>query len=472
MKHYKLKNLIEDLQNVSMTQDEKSEVFMRTWSDIEKIEAIHASSARKSRVAEVGHHGVSVTSTLQVAWYSYFMEKKFVPALSLALLLIATGGTSLAAESALPGDMLYSVKINLNEQIRGFTAVTPEAKAKFALEVTDRRLKEVALLSSKGLLNAKSSSIIQGQLLKQAGHIRNQVASLVATNNIRAAQEISLNFESSLRAHELILEKISNQSESVDNLALESSDVSSTSTSVQTAVLVAVDTDSINAHSASTTSSNDSESAISSTSILTLSATPVSNVALTKNTRSLIESLIATIKDQIATTTAARALLQAAEVGDSSLDKEKLAARLAEIRLKAVEIKRIASTTPVSSLTISSSALSYIASSDVLINSAARKIASSSYSSAILDLQKASRYLIDAETLISAEYSSDPTVKSIINDALSDSDFSQAGVVSSTTISTDISSTTATTTSSTTDSTSTEVHDREATSTERTSTDR
>lgn len=429
MKHHKLNNLIQDLQNVKMTADEKSEVLMRSWSAIEKIEAAHEFSANLGRMVEIGKHDVSVTTSLKSAWYSYFMEKKFVPALSLAILLLATGGTSLAAESALPGELLYPVKIGLNEQVRSFTAITPEAKAKFALEITDRRLKEVALLSSKGLLNAETSSIIQDQLLRQAGQIKNQVASLVSTKNIRAAQEISLNFESSLRAHELILEKISSQND-------------------KTAILAA----NIETEGATTTAS--------SSDTITIAANFNKNISTFANSDTThIASLIATIKTQIATTTAARALLQETEVKDDSQNHEKILARLAEIKLKSIEIKRIASTTPVSSSARASTSLAYIAESDVLVSSASQKVASSSYSDAILDIQKASQYLIDAETLITAEYSSDPILKKLIDDALSLPNFSQVNpqtvtsstnAIASSTVDASVSASSTTSTASTT----------------------
>jgi hypothetical protein len=430
MKHYKLNNLIENLQRVRMTEDEKSEVLMRAWSSIEQIEAAHEVTARTSRIVEVGHQKASVSTTFQTAWYSYFMEKKFVPALSLAILLIATGGTSLAAESALPGDFLYKVKLGLNEQVRGLTAVTPEAKAKFALEVTDRRLKEVALLSSKGLLNAETSSIIQSELLKQAGQIKNQVASLVSTNNIRSAQEISLNFESSLRAHELILEKISSNTtgQAITLAAIQSSSTESTATELSTS--------SITNKTGSTTN--------------TLASALISTDS-TLNTNIHIASLIATIKAQIATTTAARAMLQAVEAGDSTLDRDKLLARLAEIKFKTIEIKRIAGTSSTSQSPRVTTSLSYITESDNLIATASQKIASSSYASALLDLQKAGEYLVDAETLITAEYASDPSLKSVIEEALSLPGFSQVGTSlekASSTDSTAATSTVATSTAS------------------------
>jgi hypothetical protein len=405
MKHHKLNNLIENLQNVRMTQEEKSEVLMRSWSAIEKIEAAHEFSSAAGRTAEVGHHGISVATSLKSAWYSYFMEKKFVPALCLAVLLVATGGTSLAAENALPGDLLYPVKVGLNEQVRSLTAITPEAKAKFALEITDRRLKEVALLSSQGRLDAAASATIQDELLKQAGQIKNQVASLVATNNIQAAQEISLNFESSLRAHELILEKISNQGQGQNG-----------------AVLADGSSSSVNGKDANASSSDTAGIVAMNAGVNAKFAPAAANPDLAH-----IAALIATIKTQIATTTAARALLQEAEMKDDAQNQSKIIARLTEIKFKSIEIKRIASTTPISSSARASTSLAYITQSDILVSSASAKVASSSYSDALLDIQKASQYLIDAETLITAEYDADPALKKLIDDALSFSNFSQVG---------------------------------------------
>lgn len=422
MKHQKFENLIEDLKMIKMSESEKADVLSRALTSIDQIEASHALS--NNRVASLGSYDQSVKSTFQHAWYSYIFEKKFIPALSFAIILLGTGGASLAAEQALPGDLLYPVKININEQVRGFTAVTPEAKAKFALEITDRRLKEVAILSSQGRLNAETGAIIQGELLKQAGQIKNQVASLVSTNDIRAAQEISLNFESSLRAHELILEKISSDQadkENAQNSTL-ASDTASSTTASSSGIMIA-------------------------SSAKLLLASP-GNVH--------INSIIATLRTELATTTASRTTLQAKELSDDSTDKDKVVARLAELKLKAMEIKRIASSTPVSPERASSS-LSYIYQSDLLISSANAKLATSAYSDALAFIQKASQYLVDAETLITAGDDDDSTVtddslKKVINDALSVPNFSTVDLTnttptSSSTASSAISTSTGTSTS-------------------------
>jgi hypothetical protein len=74
-------------------------------------------------------------------------------------------------------------------------------------------------LSSQGKLDESTRKIIEVELAKQAGQMQNQVASLVAVQNIKAAQEVATNYESSLKTHELILQKISSTQASTSDLS-------------------------------------------------------------------------------------------------------------------------------------------------------------------------------------------------------------------------------------------------------------
>src|SRR6185369_7748217 len=46
----------------------------------------------------------------------------------IAILVLLGGGTSFAAQNALPGDALYSVKVNVNEQVEGLLSLSAESK--------------------------------------------------------------------------------------------------------------------------------------------------------------------------------------------------------------------------------------------------------------------------------------------------------------------------------------------------------
>ncbi len=347
-------NLIEDLKELKMSSEEKKSVYNQALYSIAKIEAVHDEALHSHAYAS---SKTSIKSVFVSVWESYIKEKKFIPALSIVGILILSGGASLFAEQALPGDSLYSLKVNVNENVRGLAAVTPEAKAKFALEVTGRRLQEAATLSTRGQLTAENSEIIRQQLIKQVGQVKNQVASLASTNNLKAAQGIAVNFESSLKAHELILEKISKDQQA--------------------------------AQSSSTTPTDASH----------------------------IGSIIAAVKTELATTTQSRVDLQAKELSTDA-SPEKVKTRLAELKLQVVEVKLSAQTASLSTTTASTSAY-LIAQADLLVALADKNIESGTYSTALAIIQKTSQLLSDIDAVIDADSTAGVDLKAIINEALS-----------------------------------------------------
>ena len=79
---------------------------------------------------------------------------------ALAALLIVLGGTqaSLAAEGALPGDILYPIKVAVNEPLALSLSFAPERKAELAAEFAARRLDEAARLSASGRLGDRQAT--------------------------------------------------------------------------------------------------------------------------------------------------------------------------------------------------------------------------------------------------------------------------------------------------------------------------
>lgn len=242
MNESNFENLIKAYRKVSMTPEEKREVFKQSMLVIEKIEAVslvHSDKKGNKEKFYSSENGslVEKTETGRFTFgfsfsqnlFTYIKRRQFVPALVASFLLLFTGGASLLAEQALPGDSLYSVKLNVNESIRDLTAVTDEAKAKLAVEITEKRLQEAAVLSAQGNLSEENKQILQDQFIKRAEQIRNRVASLVSKNNLNAAQEVVVDFESALTTHELILESLSLAHNSDGSLAVDNT-ASSTAT--------------------------------------------------------------------------------------------------------------------------------------------------------------------------------------------------------------------------------------------------
>lgn len=75
-----------------------------------------------------------------------FRNKKTLSAFVVGGILLGSS-VSFAAENTLPGDLLYPVKINLNEKVRDALAITPQAKADWAVQKAERRLVEAEKLA-------------------------------------------------------------------------------------------------------------------------------------------------------------------------------------------------------------------------------------------------------------------------------------------------------------------------------------
>src|SRR3990167_3128159 len=63
-------------------------------------------------------------------------------AIILIIVLLVGGGTSIAANNSLPGDILYPVKLGMNEKVAGWFDTSAEARAQYQSDLAIRRLEE------------------------------------------------------------------------------------------------------------------------------------------------------------------------------------------------------------------------------------------------------------------------------------------------------------------------------------------
>ena len=142
----------------------------------------------------------------QRSWIPYLRLKPMpVFAVIAVIILMVGGGTSLAAESALPGDALYLVKVSVNEEVRGAFALSDEAKARLAASLAERRLQEAATLAAEGRLTAEAQAEIESRFNTHVEKFEAKANQLAARGKANAAAELSSNLEASLRAHSQIL---------------------------------------------------------------------------------------------------------------------------------------------------------------------------------------------------------------------------------------------------------------------------
>lgn len=137
---------------------------------------------------------------------------KLMP-LILALMLTFSGGAALAANSALPGDFLYPVKVGMNEKIRGALAFTGEAEAGYQGDLAIRRIEEIEQLVAEGKLEVALQEKIEERFEKHSETTLNLIEELEAKGNFEAAAAVGARFEASLEAHDELIARISDNGE-------------------------------------------------------------------------------------------------------------------------------------------------------------------------------------------------------------------------------------------------------------------
>jgi hypothetical protein len=138
------------LKHVTLSEKERAE--MR--GDI--MAFIQANPVRNTNV--VRRH----TYTGPFTVFTTIKRKRMISAILLTMFVLS-GGVSYAAEGSLPGDMLYPVKIHVNEGVQGTLAVGAKADAEFAHKQLERRAQEAEALAKENRLDAEAKAELSNE---------------------------------------------------------------------------------------------------------------------------------------------------------------------------------------------------------------------------------------------------------------------------------------------------------------------
>lgn len=115
---------------------------------------ISLTAAEKQRMHARLMSAVSGTPVAVPSPYQRFFAPRALAYAFVAVLVVGSG-TTYAAQGALPGNPLYSVKIHMNERMEAALAVTPKAKLEVSAKLAERRIREIETLAAQGTLNAE-----------------------------------------------------------------------------------------------------------------------------------------------------------------------------------------------------------------------------------------------------------------------------------------------------------------------------
>ena len=191
-----MNELFKQFKNVHITAEEKQTGFNRLQSFITNNPVQSAWYVRA---------GNKIVSPFQGnMMHSRLLASAFV----MIILVSATGGTSIAARYSIPGDILYPVKINVNEKVEAFTALSVEAKAEVEAKHVDQRLVEAEQLTEQNKFNNDLKTQIETQFSQDIQNTMTHVQTLNVTGDTKNAKKIKINVENSLQKHKKIVEEI------------------------------------------------------------------------------------------------------------------------------------------------------------------------------------------------------------------------------------------------------------------------
>lgn len=148
---------------------------------------------------------------------SYVKPQHSLIAAVFVVVLIGSG-TSFAAEGSLPGDILYPIKININENIQQVAAFSDNTRAQVQADLATRRLVEAEKLAVIGKLTPETSASLQSNFQKHTALSKASIAKMDAKGDVGSATNASSNLQVALETHAQILGAIQEQDPTSSNL--------------------------------------------------------------------------------------------------------------------------------------------------------------------------------------------------------------------------------------------------------------
>lgn len=151
----------------------------------------------------------SVVSPYHLGDYFKRQTKDIRYSTSLVAILIVTVsfGTTFAAAGALPGDLLYPVKVHVNENVELAVAFTPEAKVETKTKHALRRLSEAEELYKNGQLDATTTREIKQRFEESIDQVDMEISK----------NKDERDYEKSIKQHKVIVEGLRTSSSLLRN---------------------------------------------------------------------------------------------------------------------------------------------------------------------------------------------------------------------------------------------------------------
>lgn len=141
----------------------------------------------------------------------HFVRSPVPVLISVSLIIAASAGVSYAAEGSLPGNILYPIKVHVNEEVHAKFMTSPEARARWEAQRAERRIEEAERLAANGALSPATKLSIEQNFNDHVQRVNLLLQDVEDKDNVETAADISSDFETALQIHEKILDSLAGQ---------------------------------------------------------------------------------------------------------------------------------------------------------------------------------------------------------------------------------------------------------------------
>lgn len=181
MKDTKTTEYLENFKKMELSSDVKLQMREKL-SAYADFHAVRVGEVERS-IGEVQKHSV----------FSFFINSKLriMNATLLIALIVATSGTSFAAQGSVPGEFLYPVKVYVNENVQSTFAFGANAEAKLQAKLLAERFEEAQVLAERGELEGEVKEEVQANMQAQYEKSRLALASADTQTNTEVSADIA-----------------------------------------------------------------------------------------------------------------------------------------------------------------------------------------------------------------------------------------------------------------------------------------
>jgi hypothetical protein len=198
-------------------------------------------------------HAARITMATPVLITSSFFKRGVQHGYRIALssmlfVIFIAGSVSAVASNALPGDPLYSFKVNVNEQVKGLFLSTPPQKAIYEQGLVENRVSEIQTLAQSNSLTPAKQEIAEKALNSNVADLSTNLTALSAQAP-STALTVTASLEQTLKANKTAIQNTPDSTDTQDTGkadALQTVDTTLQKVSNQEVAIISKEIDTIN----------------------------------------------------------------------------------------------------------------------------------------------------------------------------------------------------------------------------------